>query len=68
MKRLERGRFTVKDFIKNHRTKEHVAMLEKTLEVYKREDAKFINQHIVGYIEFLLKKAYTIFDEVCLHK
>ena len=44
MKRLERGRFTVKDFIKNHRTKEHVAMLEKTLEVYKREDAKYSNK------------------------
>ena len=56
MKRLEIGRFTVKDFIKNHRTKEHIAMLEKTLEVYKREDAKFLNQHIIGYIEFLLNE------------
>ena len=56
MKRLERGYFTVKDFIKNHRTKEHVAMLEKTLEVYKREDAKYLNKHLVGYIEFLLNE------------
>lgn len=56
MKRLERGCFTVKDFIKNHRTKEHVAMLKKTLEVYKREDAKYLNKHLVGYIEFLLNE------------
>ena len=54
MKRLERGRFTVKDFIENHRTKEHVAMLEKTLEVYKRKDAKFVNHYTVNSIEFLL--------------
>lgn len=54
VKKLERNLFTVKDFIENHKTEKHVNMLEKTLELYKKYDAKDLNEYLVNKLEYLL--------------